>query len=264
MISSFDYIGVDMPYTEHYRLFAEAGFDTVMLWHGEDFGEEMRAENRPAQARSYGLTIENIHAPFDINYIWDDEDSEDARETLQNFLQCIDDCADYEIPALVIHADLSTFAPPICDPGLERWAALVRRAEDRSVNLAVENMLNACQVARATKLLEVFDSPRFGYCFDIGHHNICGDADWLTRWPNRLKALHLCDNNGIKDQHLLPFNGNIDWPAMMKQIVATGYKGAVSLEIQIEDDRMHEPSAEYIARAYASAVKVEQLWKSLI
>ena len=35
-------------------------------------------------------------------------------------------------------------------------------------------------------------------------------------------ALHLHDNDGARGQHQLPFDGHIDWPAVMKKIAATG------------------------------------------
>jgi len=264
MLSIFDYFGYNLPYSECCRLIANAGFDSVMLWYGDDFGEELREKNHPALARNCGLAIENVHAPFDINYIWDDENSEEARETLANYLRCIDDCAQYEIPTIVMHADFGVYAPPVCELGFERWAQLIARAEQRGVNLAVENMRNARQIDRVTQLLERFDSPRFGYCFDSGHwHARLKELDWLTRWPERLMALHLHDNHGavkksgVDDQHLLPFDGTIDWPSMMRQIVSTGYKGSTALEVTV-DDETQTPEV-YLAQAHERAKRLEEL-----
>ena len=45
-------------------------------------------------------------------------------------------------------------------------------------------------------------------------------------------ALHLHDNNRIDDQHLIPFDGTIDWQTTMRQIRQSGYKGAIALEAE--------------------------------
>ena len=43
-------------------------------------------------------------------------------------------------------------------------------------------------------------------------------------------AIHLHDNGDERQQHQLPFDGKIDWPAVMKEVAMTGYRGATSLE----------------------------------
>lgn len=48
------------------------------------------------------------------------------------------------------------------------------------------------------------------------------DADLLALYGHRLKALHLHDNGGSRGQHRLPFDGGIDWPAVMKKLRQTG------------------------------------------
>ena len=49
---------------------------------------------------------------------------------------------------------------------------------------------------------------------------------------HRLKAVHVQDNKGLSDEHLLPFHGNIDWKDAMAGLADIGYQGDLTYEIQ--------------------------------
>ncbi|MCL2531446.1 MAG: sugar phosphate isomerase/epimerase [Oscillospiraceae bacterium] len=258
MFAIHDYFGFDFPYAERYRYIAQAGFKHVMMWYGDDFGVEFRATNRPAQARALGLAIENIHAPFDeCNHIW--EDTPDGQRVFAGYLQMLDDCAEHDIPTVVMHATRGHEPPQVSEVGLARWAQLIARAEELGVNIAVENMRFGLALDYVELLLETFDSPRFGYCFDSGHyHARRRDVDWLIRWPERLMALHLHDNHGVDDEHLLPGEGTIDWPVLMAQIAQTGYIGATALEVGKTVPAGTTPE-QFLALAYACAQRIHEM-----
>ena len=248
-----------LNYAQRFRLIRQAGFDGVCLGWIEKY-ERPDYRDQPAFARREGLLVENIHADFlSANHIW--EDTQEGQAVFEYYLRCVDDCAAFEIPAMVIHADIGHNPPPVGALGFARFGRLIDRAERRGVTIAVENLTRTAQVDRARLLLERFDSPRFGFCFDSGHQNICRVGhEWLARWPERLMALHLHDNDGSEDQHLLPFDGNIGWPALMQAIAATGYPGAVALEVL---HMGHEAllSEEFLALAYERAKRLEGFMK---
>ena len=47
---------------------------------------------------------------------------------------------------------------------------------------------------------------------------------------DRVYALHLHDNNGKTDQHLLPFEGSVNWGLFMQQLNKTAFSGSLMLE----------------------------------
>ena len=70
MIATFDWFGYELLADERYRLIKQTGFDGVLLWWDDEFGDGSFRTN-PEQARRAGLTVLNAHAPFDrINEIW--------------------------------------------------------------------------------------------------------------------------------------------------------------------------------------------------
>ena len=72
-------------------------------------------------------------------------------------------------------------------------------------------------------------------CLDIGHTALTYQKE--KPWDyirglgkNRLKALHVHDNNGMNDQHLLPYEGYIDWMEVTKALGEIDYEGDFTFE----------------------------------
>jgi sugar phosphate isomerase/epimerase len=101
----------------------------------------------------------------------------------------------------------------------------------------------------------------FGACWDTGHghrqglrqaHSIRMLGDWL-------KSLHIQDNNGLHDQHLLPYQGTIDWNEVVGALREVGYAGDFTYEahnsVRTLPDGMRDSALQY---AYTTAKFVLQ------
>jgi len=251
----FDWFGYSMDYIERYKLIKEAGFDNVLLWWGDEYTTDYIDDKNllPEMARNAGLEIENVHAPFDnTNYIW--TDSVNAEDIVNRYVQCIIDCSRHNIPAVVIHLTNGYTPPPPTDLGLDRIKYLVELAEQKGVNIALENL------KRPDYLQFVFDniqSGRLGFCYDSGHENCyTKGTDLLSLYGNKLIALHLHDNDGTDDQHRIPGEGTIDWDSVVKKIKSTNYSGSVSLEITNEFSELYSNiSAQEFLKAANEKIK---------
>ena len=257
MISIFAFFSHEFPFEKRFRLTKEAGFDSVLLWWGDDDTDQDH-EEQPELARKAGLHIENIHVPFfGANNLW--EDTPTGEFVLNHHLQCIDDCVDHEIPTMVVHAVFGGNVPPLNDIGIERFKRIADYAEQKGINVAVENLRETN--VHAAHVLERVDAPRLGFCYDSGHWNCCKDKspefDLFARFGKRLMALHLNDNHGGADDHLLPFNGTVDWPATMRAIAQTGYTGPTAMEFNLTMEGLGPE--EYLAQALERAKRLEAL-----
>lgn len=255
MITIFDYFGFEVPYKERYRLIKEAGFDGVLLYWSDEFGNVNYKWN-PEQARNAGLYIENIHTSFDnINDFW--IDNLNGKEITDYLLQCVNDCNDYEIPTMIVHLTSGDNPPPYNLIGLDRIKIITERAEHKGVNVALENL-------RKYDFLEyVFDrihSRRLGFCFDSGHQNCrCKNVDLLSMYGDKLMALHLHDNDESGDQHRMPFDGNINWNVVMKKLTDINYSGSIALEIMNKGYEHIKDPRELLAIAFERAKRLEAL-----
>jgi sugar phosphate isomerase/epimerase len=116
------------------------------------------------------------------------------------------------------------------------WAAKYGTA------LAVENLIErrngerryAVQVEELLELVDgMNDSKLFGICWDTGHAHLNknNQPDALRMVGSRLKAVHIADNKGEFDEHILPYQGTIQWEPIMKALKEIDYKGDFTYEV---------------------------------
>jgi len=86
-------------------------------------------------------------------------------------------------------------------------------------------------------LLDIIDavgSDNLGICLDTGHLNLAGGnpAQFIIQAGPLLKALHIADNEGTYDQHMMPFGrGNVPWDQFMPALKQSGYDQLFNFEI---------------------------------
>ncbi|KJF65225.1 hypothetical protein RS75_24345 [Rhizobium nepotum 39/7] len=67
-----------------------------------------------------------------------------------------------------------------------------------------------------------------------------GSCSVVEQYGDRLITTHINDNFGATDDHLLPFDGRIDWEAVTRAIAATKYEAPLNLETHIDRYGMAE------------------------
>jgi sugar phosphate isomerase/epimerase len=255
----FAWFGYILPMEEKLKLIKNAGFDSVMLWWGDEFKEIDGDKNTHIElVNKHNLFVENIHTPFDgINAIWEKGGKGDEFNNM--LLTSIHDCALYHIPTIVVHISQGFNPPPVNKIGIDRIIKLVETAEKYNINLALEN------IERSDYLEEIYSdikSDRLGFCYDSGHANCFSEgSDLLDKFGSKLMALHLHDNDGVCDLHNLPGDGNIDWKTIMSKIKGNNYHGALSLEANRPYppiDPLESPQ-EYLKKAFDAAQKLLSL-----
>ncbi len=98
---------------------------------------------------------------------------------------------------------------------------LAPRAAALGVALALENGLPDYVMTNEELLSFVagFAHPAVGICYDSGHAHVTGDAAAVLRmFAPYVVTVHLHDNDGTADQHLMPGQGTIGWPAVVAEL----------------------------------------------
>lgn len=228
--------GSALPLAERFARIKAAGFDAILLWWGNS-GADSRRE-LVEQARSSGLYIENVHAPTDdLNVLWLDDPKGDER--LSFLCEQVSDCAKYGIGTIVMHVTTGDGPPPVSDIGTERLGRLIEHAAHCHVRVAFENVRTAAHVCH---ILDRFHSPYAGFCYDSGHELLwTPEVDWLSKYGSRVFAIHLHDNCGDRDAHMIPFDGDINWERKAKQLAASAYTGAMTIESQVHTSGRYQP-----------------------
>lgn len=112
-------------------------------------------------------------------------------------------------------------------------------AHRHQVGIAVENMIlrgeyRFCSHAgELAALVDAIDDPLVGCCWDAGHGHLSGESQdaAIAMLGSRVKALHIDDNFGHgADHHLLPYEGTIDWDAVLGALAKVGYRNDFAFE----------------------------------
>ena len=126
-------------------------------------------------------------------------------------------------------------------------------AQPLGVRLLAENILN--EPATPEHLMEILrlgHLNRIGICLDLGHAHIAGSiAEAVTTLGDRIASLHVHDNHAVRDEHLWPGDGNIDWPATAEALKALPAEPAAVLEIHYALPEVTPLTAEKLQAAYS-------------
>jgi sugar phosphate isomerase/epimerase len=93
-------------------------------------------------------------------------------------------------------------------------------AGQRGVEVLVENIPNELSTPR--RLVDFFRHTHMSdlkVCFDSGHALLDGKVeDAFHVLKNFIASTHLHDNDGARDDHRFPFEGNIDWERTIREL----------------------------------------------
>jgi sugar phosphate isomerase/epimerase len=108
-------------------------------------------------------------------------------------------------------------------------------AADLGLRLAIENGGSGwhADVRNLMALIgDAGDHNALGICLDTGHQHRHGSvADAVRTGGRAIITLHVHDNHGERDEHIMPLDGTIAWPPVIGALRAIGYPGVFMYEI---------------------------------
>lgn len=145
-----------------------------------------------------------------------------------------------------------TWSPRALEHGLTALEHLEAFARPLGVRLQAENILNEPTTpAHLEAILDLGHLTQVGICFDLGHAHIAGNFDeMISLLGSRIASLHVHDNNMVRDEHLWPGEGTIDWPATAAALKKLPTPPTAVLEIHYQLPESTVPLNERIADAF--------------
>jgi sugar phosphate isomerase/epimerase len=239
----------------HLEAVAAAGFAAVEVFATRshvDYHDLQTGRDLARWCADAGVRLHSVHAPiteFLHGTTWGPAFSTAAAQagqrarTIEECTRALDLASVAPFRYLVLHLGVpDEYAPPSGDNQrdavLKTLEALVPVAERVGVRIAIEVIPNALSTARQlVRLIEDEDLPGLGICLDVGHARLQGDVvDALETVAGYLVTTHLHDNRGRTDDHLLPFEGVIDWPELLIGFQKVGYDGTLMFELAAAAD----------------------------
>jgi sugar phosphate isomerase/epimerase len=105
-------------------------------------------------------------------------------------------------------------------------------AKERGVQVLLENTPN--ELSTPERLLYFIDYTRLDLkiCFDTGHaHMTTGVHSAFATLKEHIASTHVHDNAGEKDDHLMPYDGGIDWERTIRDFRAVDGQFPVVFEL---------------------------------
>ena len=246
--------------TEHYssedaiREIGKAGFEAVdldlafnKLSHDPMLEDNWKdwVERQIQAAAEYNMPITQGHAHFFSKMHCELLSEEEIMRRENIIKRDIEAAAMCGIKWLVIHP--STYCDDVyysqklsMKKNVEHCKRLGEVAAKHGVGIAIENLTvhkPPCFCASTDDLMELLDrlgdDKVFGICWDTGH-GLLNEMDQpaaIRQIGKRLKALHINDNGGKWDEHILPFQGRVEWKPIMKALGEIGYENDVTFEV---------------------------------
>lgn len=194
-----------------------------------------------ARAASRGVDIPLCHLSF---YMPDPNDRVLMAKYQKELFFGIDAAATMKIPLAVAH--------PIAYHSSERsygdWVRaniafltpVVKYGREKGVKICIENMPSTRESANnhlygscALNISALAGKIGAGICWDTGHAHVSGwkQSEQLEILAGKLDVLHVHDNDGKSDAHLLPFEGGVDWADVAQGIKLCGFDGILDVEV---------------------------------
>ena len=227
-----------------FRHFAESGIRNLVLESSlmpACLKDPFLPEKLLKVAGETGITFVDGHAHFP-DPLCPSYPIEEKRPFMLDYLKLeIRIAADFGVKTLTVHTgnnfDRSLPAGVYREAMYRSLDVLLPEAEKLDVILALENIWTVPNTGNELVLaMEKFPSKNLGLCYDSGHANIMKfarsenspariwwdspeeipqDDQILEKMLPYVVNCHLHDNHGLKDEHLLPGKGNIDWDHIM-------------------------------------------------
>ncbi len=123
-------------------------------------------------------------------------------------------------------------------------------AKHRGVTIALQNTAN--EIGSPASLVQFVKDTHLNnlrFCFDIGHAHIeSGAVAGFRTMRDHVATAHIHDNRGEKDEHLLPWEGTIDWDAAFGEFAAA--TEPVPLVLELKETAPGSPSLDQIRAVF--------------
>lgn len=245
------------------ELHSKAGFDaydfSFHVYASYDYGKKIPVftPNQPVYFNDYlkvakelrkiaddnGIVCNQSHSPFPT----------DCKELLDLAKTSIEFTAILGGQNMVVHPAIEKSF----DYNVEMYKSLLPFAKEHNVNIACENIwvwsdelaktlnpaydpISPCLTSHhddLLKLVNAINDDNLVVCLDVGHAEMTNlktsAVDIIKTLKDKVKVLHVHDNDKWHDSHLAPFTMDIDFIPIMKELKKQNYTGDLTLEVDV-------------------------------
>jgi hexulose-6-phosphate isomerase len=210
---------------DQFRAVKAAGFEGVEPMSHMSQDEVLKAFDET------GLKAASVCCSTHWNKLLSDPDERVRQEGREGLQQALKDAKRYGATSVLLVPGKVT-KDVTYDECFKRSVAEIKKvlpvAEETGVKIAVENVWNdfITKPEQAIAFLEEINSPLVGWHFDIGNTlRYSPPETWIPVLGKRILKLHIKEYGQFKKWSVRFFEGDNNWPAIMKALDDVGYQG---------------------------------------
>src|SRR5246127_825222 len=202
--------------------------------------------------RTSGVPLNSVHSPMFADYEWGrtgappvnvaSTDRAARVQAMDEVKRALEIAEQIPFRFLVQHIGTSneTFDDRKFEAAMTSIEHLRAFAKPLGVRILVENIPN--ELATPDKLVEFIQAAHFddvGVCFDFGHAHIMSSiSEAFEILRPHICSTHVHDNDKLKDSHLWPGQGTINWKEAIELLRSAQQKPPLLLELG-EDEKVN-------------------------
>ena len=121
---------------------------------------------------------------------------------------------------------------------VEDFKRICDHAEKAGVTVMIEPVTPfegkiVCSSDDCRWLLDSVDSGALEVCLDLACPLTCGEpiSEYFDKMPSKIREIHFIDAEPDCEDHLIPGDGAMDWPRIVKYLKRVGYDGYLALAL---------------------------------
>lgn len=180
----------------------------------------------------------SLHGPF-IDLFPASKDPEIVEIVRKRFLQAYNTAKTIGAKHIIFHAGYihkAYFPEDWLKTSIEFWKDLLCHF-DRKIEIHIENVCEDDYLL-INELIESVNSSIFSTCLDIGHVNVNSPkaiGEWIKGLNNKIKYVHLHNNDGITDGHYGLCGGEINISNVLELLEVYAPNAKWSLETKLDE-----------------------------
>jgi sugar phosphate isomerase/epimerase len=194
------------------------------------------------------------HVPPTINLI----DVEKSRriDAMDEVKRALEAAEQIDIDSMVLHLGTrdDTWSERTLDLSMTAVEHVKAFAHPLGVKTLIETLPNdVTSPDHLMEMLRIAHLDTVGVCLDVGHmslHDMPGIAESFRLLGDRIKQLHLHDNDGEHDEHCWPGEGKVDWAAVRAGLAGLKQPPVGTLEIRYDPETTTKVMSEKAAKAF--------------
>ncbi len=228
------------------RRLHKLGYDGIEIWGGRphiyrhDLDDEL--DDIAALLDELGMVVPNfIPAQFRYPSVLCSFNETVRRESVAYIKDAIDNALRLNSPYVSLCPGMTLHGQDVAQGRAQlkkSFLELLAYVAGKNITLLIEPAHKAettliLTVAQGLEMIEEIGSAQLGILLDTGHCNVNGEdmAQVVAGLKETPMHIHIDDNFGDSDAHLIPGEGNIDFDALAAALKGIDYQGFISAEL---------------------------------